>query len=94
MNLEEKFNKLKNSKNSEDIDDFLIEIANHPQFKYLSFIEYLIDNSDPPLFYKIKLNLIYALGEIGKLKEIPAEFTRFLIKEYDKVVAVLGKKSR
>lgn len=82
MNLEEKFNIVKNSKDPEEIDDFLIEIGKHPQIKYLTFIEYYIENCDPPLFHKIKLNLIYALGEVGKLKKIPDKFTRFLIKEY------------
>jgi len=83
MNLEEKFNRVKKSKNSEDIDDFLIEIGRNPQINYLSFIEYFIENCDPPLFHKIKLNLIYALGEVGKMKEIPDKFTRFLIREYN-----------
>lgn len=82
MNLEEKFNIVKNSKDPEEIDDFLIEIGKHPQIKYLTFIEYYIENCNPPLFHKIKLNLIYALGEVGKLKKIPDKFTRFLIKEY------------
>ena len=83
MNLEEKFNRLKKSKVSEEIDDFLIEIGRNPQLNYLSFIEYFIENCDPPLFHKIKLNLIYALGEVGKLKKIPAEFSKFLISEYN-----------
>jgi len=83
MNLEEKFNRVKKSKNPEEIDDILIEIGRNPQINYLSFIEYFIENCDPPLFHKIKLNLIYALGEVGKLKKIPDKFTRFLISEYN-----------
>lgn len=83
MSLEEKFNRVKKSKNPEEVDDFLIEMSRNPQIKYLSFIEYFIENCDPPLFHKIKLNLIYALGEIGKLKQIPDKFTRFLIREYN-----------
>jgi len=83
MNLEEKFNRVINSKDPEEIDDFLIEIGRNPQIKYLTFIEYFIENCDKSLFQKIKLNLIYALGEIGKLKTIPDKFTRFLIREYN-----------
>ena len=83
MNLEEKFNRVKNSKDPEELDDFLIEMGRYPQVKYLSFIEYFIENCDPPLFHKIKLNLIYALGEIGKLKQIPDKFISFLIREYN-----------
>lgn len=83
MNLEEKFNRVKKSKNSEEIDDFLIEIGRNPQINYLSFIEYFIENCDPPLFHKIKLNLIYALGEVGKLEKIPVKFSKFLISEYN-----------
>lgn len=83
MNLEEKFSRVKNSKDPEELDDFLIEMGRYPQVKYLSFIEYFIENCDPPLFHKIKLNLIYALGEIGKLKQIPDKFISFLIREYN-----------
>jgi len=83
MNLEEQFNRVINSKDPEEIDDFLIEIGRNPQIKYLTFIEYFIENCDKSLFQKIKLNLIYALGEIGKLKTIPDKFTRFLIREYN-----------
>jgi hypothetical protein len=83
MNFEEKFNRVKNSKDPEEIDDFLIEIGRNPQLNYLSFIEYFIENCDPPLFHKIKLNLIYALGEVAKLKQIPDKFTSFLIREYN-----------
>ena len=83
MNLEEQFNRVINSKDPEEIDDFLIEIGRNPQIKYLTFIEYFIENCDKSLFQKIKLNLIYALGEIGKLKSIPDKFTRFLIREYN-----------
>ena len=83
MNLEEQFNRVINSKDPEEIDDFLIEIGRNPQIKYLTFIEYFIENCDKSLFQKIKLNLIYALGEIGKLKTIPDKYTRFLIREYN-----------
>ena len=83
MNFEEKFNRVKNSKDPEEIDDFLIEIGRNPQLNYLTFIEYFIENCDPPLFHKIKLNLIYALGEVAKLKQIPDKFTSFLIREYN-----------
>lgn len=82
MNLEEKFKIVKNSKDPEELDDFLIEIGKHPQIKYLSFIEYFIENCDPPLFHKIKLNLIYALGGVGTVKKIDDNFINFLIKEY------------
>jgi hypothetical protein len=83
MNLEEKFNRVKKSKNPEEIDDFLIEIGRNPQIDYLPFIEYFMENCDPPLFHKIKLNLIYTLGEVGKLKKIPVKFSKFLISEYN-----------
>ena len=42
MSLEEKFNRVKKSKNPEEVDDFLIEMSRNPQIKYLSFIEYFI----------------------------------------------------
>jgi len=83
MNFEKQFNRVKNSKDPEEIDDFLIEMGRNPQIKYLPFIEFFIENCDPPLFRKIKLNLIYTLGEVGKLKTIPDKFTSFLIREYN-----------
>jgi len=81
--LENQFDIIKKSKDPEELNDFLIEIGKQPQIEYLSFIEYFIENCDPLLFQQVKLNLIYVLGEVGKLIKIHDNFISFLIKEYN-----------
>lgn len=81
--LENQFDIVKKSKDPEELNDFLIEIGKQPQIEYLSFIDYFIENCDPLLFQQVKLNLIYVLGEVGKLIKIHDNFISFLIKEYN-----------
>jgi len=81
--LEKQFNIVKKSKDPEELNDFLIEIGKQPRIEFLSFIDYFIENCDPLLFQQVKLNLIYVLGEVGKLIKIHDNFISFLFKEYN-----------
>ena len=79
---EERFEDIKNSKDSEKINDFLIELGKNLRIEYISFLEYFIENCDPQNLQQIKLNLVYDLGEFGKLEKINKKFVDYLVEEY------------
>ncbi|MFW9895109.1 MAG: hypothetical protein ACFFD7_04825 [Candidatus Thorarchaeota archaeon] len=68
--FENEFNNLKNSSNPETVNDFLIRISENPKEEYLSFLEYFLKEADEELYNKIKLNLIFVLGEIGNVTKL------------------------
>lgn len=68
--LEQEFNNVKNSNNPETVNDFLIRISKIPKEEYLPFLEYFLSDANEDLYNKIKLNLIFALGEIGSVTEL------------------------
>ncbi|MFX0187947.1 MAG: hypothetical protein ACFE8A_09435 [Candidatus Hodarchaeota archaeon] len=76
------FEKIKKSNDPEKINDFLIEISKHPRPEYLSLIDYFIGNLAPKIHEKTKINLIYNLGELGKLKRMDLKFIDYLMNEY------------
>ncbi len=80
--IEERFEELKKSKDYEKLNDFLIDLANNLHIEHLSFLDYIIENFDSQTISKIKLNLVYNIGELGKLLKIDSKFIKFLIKEY------------
>ncbi|MFX1259673.1 MAG: hypothetical protein ACFFAN_17605 [Promethearchaeota archaeon] len=61
------FEEIKNSNNYYEINDFLIEIGKTPNKESLFYINHFMDNLKLPLFEKIKINIVYNLGEIGQL---------------------------
>ncbi|MFX1340258.1 MAG: hypothetical protein ACFFDK_16735 [Promethearchaeota archaeon] len=80
--LTEKFEKIKKSKDPDEINDFLIDIGNNPKSEHLIIIEYFIENYDSVLYSQIKLNLIYILGQIGLNQSLNNKYLDFLIEEY------------
>ena len=80
--IEELFQKVKNSEDSEEINDFLIELGNAPQEEYLSYLDYLLKNCTPSLINDIKINLIYVLGQIGKYMKVTDNNLDYLHQEY------------
>ena len=80
--IEELFQKIKNSEDSEAINDFLIELGNVPQEKYLSYLEYLLKNCSPSIINDIKINLVYVLGQIGKYVKVSDNNIDYLREEY------------
>ena len=83
-NLESLFDKLKNSENSEAINDFLIELGTDPREEFLSYVKYFINNCTQSCLDNININLIYVLGQIGKYMKIDDEFIDYLYQEYFK----------
>ena len=80
--LTEKFEKIKTSKDSDEINDFLIELGNNPKQEYLVMIDYFMENYNPEIFSQIKLNLIYTLGQIGMQQSLDNKYLDFLIEHY------------
>ncbi|MBY8990674.1 MAG: hypothetical protein KGD58_07980 [Candidatus Lokiarchaeota archaeon] len=80
----QKFDEIKNSKNPETINDFLLELSDNPNAKHLEYLDYFIKNLDPQIFAKIKLSLIFILGEMGKLTQLSDHYLRFIEDVYYK----------
>jgi hypothetical protein len=80
--IEESFDNVKSSKNPERINDFLIELSKNPHKEYLKFLDFFIDNLNPLLFEKIRINLIYIIGEIGNLKPLDEKYLTLLSNIY------------
>lgn len=83
-NLEKEFKKIKNSDNSNEINDFLIKLGKNPQANQITFLNYFIETIDTNILEKIKINVIYSLGEIGKKEELDDKYIDYLINEYYK----------
>ncbi|MGQ4876109.1 MAG: hypothetical protein ACP6IY_18745 [Promethearchaeia archaeon] len=81
-NIDKEFNEIKNYNDFELIDDFLIKIGKNPSQNALKYIRYFIKNLEMPIKKKILINLVWSLGEIGKLYIIDDFFVDFLIDEF------------
>jgi hypothetical protein len=69
----------------EDIDlinNYLIEASRQPDKKFLSSINFLIENANKSVLKRIKLNLVFLLGEIGKNEKLNNKYLRFLVNSY------------
>ncbi len=81
-NLKDKFEKIKESLDSEEINDFLIKLGNNAKVEYLNLIDYFLEKINHETFLNIKLNLVWVLGEIGKSEKINDKYVEYLIEEY------------
>lgn len=75
-------NNFEELKDPEEINDFLIKLSENPSIEELKCIKHFIDNLDAPFFEKIKLNLIFLLGEIGKSTPLEELYLNFLVETY------------
>ncbi|TFG25327.1 MAG: hypothetical protein EU529_01235 [Promethearchaeota archaeon] len=80
--LNKEFKNVKDSDNPDEINDFLIKLGKNPQHNHITFLKYFIEITDPEIHEQIKINLVYDLGEIGKLEIIDVKFIDYLMKEY------------
>ncbi|MFX1572679.1 MAG: hypothetical protein ACFFB0_08020 [Promethearchaeota archaeon] len=80
--IEDSFKKVKESKNPEELNNFLLELGKDPNVKYLNFIDYFINTLEPQILEKIIINLIFVLGEIGKNVSLDDKYLRFLSNTY------------
>ncbi|MFX1313627.1 MAG: hypothetical protein ACFFHD_13615 [Promethearchaeota archaeon] len=82
QNISNNFQQIRKSKNPEEINDFLVKISKEPKVEYLNFIDYFINNLEPEILKKIQLNLVFALGQVGKVVELDEKYLIFLSKIY------------
>ncbi|MFX1389532.1 MAG: hypothetical protein ACFE9Z_05650 [Promethearchaeota archaeon] len=57
-------------------------MSKNPNIEYSEFLDYFIEDLDSSILEKINLNLIFLIGEIGKLATISDKYLDFLIKTY------------
>ncbi len=99
--LNNNFEEIKRAKNPEIINDFLIKLGKDPNEDYLKYIEYFMNNLAMQIFDKVKLNLIFLLGEIGKLTTLYERYLTFLSETYytsdrwvrNEIIQAIGKVS-
>ncbi len=77
--LKKNFKKLEDP---EEINDFLIKLSENPDIEYLKYINYFIDNPKPQIINKIKLNLVFLIGEIGKNSPLGHKYLNYLLESY------------
>ncbi|MFW9947414.1 MAG: hypothetical protein ACFFDX_11385 [Candidatus Odinarchaeota archaeon] len=64
------------------INDILIEVSKRPNKNDLNKINFLITDASISVLEKIKLNLIYFLGEFGKVEKLDVKYLQFLVNSY------------
>ncbi|MHA1293598.1 MAG: hypothetical protein ACTSQJ_13145 [Promethearchaeota archaeon] len=74
--------KVKNLNNADEINDYLIEIVKDPPENLMEILYYLYTHLDNRIFRKIKINWIYALGELGKKKVLNIDIIKRLLDIY------------
>lgn len=97
--MKNNFEEIKKTKNPEIINDFLIEISKDPNIDYLECIDYFINNLDTQIFDKVKINLVFLVGEIGKITTLEERYFKFLIETYyssdrwirNEIIQAIGK---
>ncbi|MHA1150183.1 MAG: hypothetical protein ACTSR8_18280 [Promethearchaeota archaeon] len=82
VSFEEKFQELKKTQDIEEINNFLIELGENPECKYLKYIEYFIKNFNTQKRAKINLNIIWLLGKITINDKINHFFIDYLYEVY------------
>ena len=80
--LNREFDKIKESNNPEMINNFLIRLSENPKEQSLKFIDFFINETEEGIYEKIKLNLVYSIGEIGSLAKIEDFYLQKLIDMY------------
>lgn len=80
--FKQEFDDIKESNNPDKINDFLIKLSENPNKQNLKYLKYLIDNLKTQILDKIKLNLIFVLGETGNLTSLDENYLNFIHETY------------
>lgn len=80
--LNNNFEEIKRVNDPDIINDFLIKLSKDPNKDYLIYINYLLNNLEAQILNKVKLNIIFLIGEIGGLTNLNDRFLIFLIETY------------
>ncbi len=95
-------NNFEELKDPEEINNFLIKLTENPSIEDLKCIKHFINNLDTQIFDKVKLNLIFLIGEIGKLSPLGPKCLKFLSETYytsdrwirNEMIQAIGKISK
>jgi len=82
MDVEKIFHDIKKSHSPERINDFLIELGEHPNQGNWEMIDFFVTELNKELFNKIKINLVYVIGVLSSDKRVPQRFLTFLVDIY------------
>ena len=80
--IKKSFETIKKTRKPEEINNFLIKLSKNPIEEYLIFLDFFIKNLETQIFDKIKLNLIFLLGEIGKSTPLQQDYLEFISDSY------------
>lgn len=78
--IEKSFKLIVKNEDTQLINDFLIDVK--PDVEFLKYFDYLVKNTSKLVFEKLKLNLVYILGEIGKFNALEKKYVQFLKDNY------------
>lgn len=84
--MEQLTKKLKNAlkrESVEEINEILIELGGNPKQEYLKILEHLTKECAPEIIKQIKINIVYVLGEIGKVVKLDNKNIEYLIDTYN-----------
>lgn len=74
--------KVQDNSNPQEINDILIELSKNPNENTLVIIDYFLDSLNVIILNKIKLNLIFLLGAIGRVTVLNRKYLNFLVESY------------
>ncbi|MHA2036713.1 MAG: hypothetical protein ACW98X_09790 [Promethearchaeota archaeon] len=80
--LTKEFTSIKNSKNPEVINNFLIKLGEAPKEDYLKLLDYFFTETEEQIYEKIKLSVVFVLGKIGTIAQISENYLQKLIDMY------------
>lgn len=80
--IKAQYKEAKESRDIEIINNFLIELVKNPRSEYLNLLDFFMNDLEKQLYEKIKLNLIYVIGEIGNLTPLSYDYLQFLYNTY------------
>jgi len=80
--IDKSFKELVINEKTNLINDFLIIASKQPNKSLLNYFDFLIVRANKLVLEKVKLNLIFLLGEIGKNEKLDAKYLQFLINSY------------
>jgi len=81
-NLQERFQEVQKSKDPEEFNNFLIEISKNLTKESSTIVRAIVNDLELDLLEKIKLNLVYVIGELGEKYSIENSLYNFLLDSY------------
>lgn len=74
--------KIQDNTNPQEINDILIKLSKNSNEKTLIIVDFFLDSLNATILNKIKLNLIFLLGTIGRVTVLNRKYLNFLVDSY------------